>query len=101
MSFGRWRAEGHWSTVFATRSEFDVCWVMSTHCDPPEDVQFIKRAWSTPLDPMLRGAPYMNSRGIVDCCRPFGWKDEFPTVAEASPELRKKVSEKWPEIFET
>jgi 4-hydroxy-3-polyprenylbenzoate decarboxylase len=50
---------------------------------------------------MLRGAPYMNNRAVVDCCRPFGWKDEFPTVAEASPELRKKVREKWPEIFET
>lgn len=78
---------------------FDVVWAMSTRCDPPEDVQFIKRSWSTPLDPILRGPPYQNNRGIIDCCRPYGWKDEFPKVAEASPELKRKVLDKWPGLF--
>lgn len=79
---------------------FDVVWAMSTRCDPPEDIQYIKRSWSTPLDPLLREPPYHNNRAIVDACRPYGWKDEFPQVAEASPGLRASVEKKWPHLFE-
>jgi len=62
-------------------------------------VQFIRRSWSTPLDPLLRHPPWHNNRGIIDACRPWGWKDEFPKVAEASPGLKEKVRAKWPELF--
>ena len=79
---------------------FDVTWAMSTRCDPPEDIQYIKRAWSTPLDPMLRAPPWQNNRAVVDACRPYGWKDDFPTVAEASPELKASIRAKWPELYE-
>ena len=79
---------------------FDVIWAMSTRCDPPEDIQYIKRAWSTPLDPLLREPPFHNNRAIVDACRPFGWKDEFPTVAEASPALKEHVRAKWPHLYD-
>ena len=79
---------------------FDVIWAMSTRCDPPEDIQFIKRAWSTPLDPLLREPPFHNNRAIVDACRPYGWKDEFPRVAEASPALKERVRARWPELYE-
>ena len=79
---------------------FDVTWAMSTRCDPPEDIQYIKRAWSTPLDPMLREPPWQNNRAVVDACRPYGWKDDFPTVAEASPDLKAKIRSKYPEAYE-
>jgi 4-hydroxy-3-polyprenylbenzoate decarboxylase len=79
---------------------FDVIWAMSTRCDPPEDISYLKRAWSTPLDPLLRGPPYHNNRALVDACRPYDWKDDFPIVAEASPELRKSVKAKWPHLYE-
>ena len=78
---------------------FDVVWAMSTRCDPPNDIQYIKRSWSTPLDPLLRAPPYENNRAVVDACRPYDWKDEFPIVAEASPELKAKVRGKWPELY--
>ncbi len=51
---------------------FDVIWAMSTRCDPPEDIDYIRRAWSTPLDTMLRKPPYHNNRAVVDACRPYG-----------------------------
>lgn len=73
----------------------DVIWAMATRCEPAEEIEFIKRAWSTPLDPMLREPPWENSRAIVDACRPWGWRSEFPEVASASPELREKVAAKW------
>ncbi|MBT5179181.1 MAG: UbiD family decarboxylase [Rhodospirillaceae bacterium] len=79
---------------------FDVVWAMSTRCDPPEDTEFTRNAWSTPLDSMLQGPPYTNNRGIIDACRPWGWKDDFPKVAESSPEWKEKVRAKYPHLFE-
>ncbi len=78
---------------------FDVVWAMSTRCDPPEDIQYIKRAWSTPLDPLLRTPPWQNNRSVVDACRPYDWRDEFPKVAEASPGLKRTIEDKWPHLY--
>jgi UbiD family decarboxylase len=76
-----------------------VLWAMCTRCDPPNDIDYIRGHWSTPLDPMLRTAPYENNRAIVNACKPWGWKDEFPKTAEASPELRSHVMRRWPDLF--
>ncbi|HTK35342.1 MAG TPA: UbiD family decarboxylase [Caulobacteraceae bacterium] len=75
----------------------DVIWAMSTRCDPPNDIDYIRRAWSTPLDPMLFEPPWENNRAVVDACRP--WGRQFPPVAEASPELKEQVMSKWPHLF--
>jgi UbiD family decarboxylase len=79
----------------------DVLWAMSTRSDPANDIDFIRRAWSTALDPMVRpGSEAMiNSRGIIDACRPYEWMDEFPEVAESSQELQAQVREKWKHLF--
>ncbi|MBL4644865.1 MAG: hypothetical protein COA52_08440 [Hyphomicrobiales bacterium] len=77
----------------------DVIWAMSTRCDPVEDIDFIRRAWSTPLDPMIPKAPYQSNRAVIDACKPFGRLEDFPITAEASPELRNKIKKKWPNIF--
>ena len=76
-----------------------VIWAMSTRCDPPNDIDYIRGHWSTPLDPMLREPPYENNRAIVNACKPWGWKDEFPRTAEPSPELRDRVMAKYPDMF--
>jgi 4-hydroxy-3-polyprenylbenzoate decarboxylase len=72
-----------------------VLWALGTRSDPAEDIDVNRRTWSTALDPMLRKPPYHNSRAIIDACRPWEWRDEFPPVAEASPELRDKIHAKW------
>ena len=79
---------------------FDVTWAMSTRCDPPEDIQYVKRSWSTPLDPLLREPPWQNNRAIVDACRPYGWKEDFPSVAEASPVLKSSIRKKFSDLYE-
>ena len=76
-----------------------VIWAMSTRCDPPNDIDYVRGHWSTPLDPLLRAPPYENNRAIVNACKPWGWKDEFPITAQASPELQRHVMAKWPELF--
>ena len=72
---------------------FDVIWAMSTRCDPVEDIDFIRQAWSGPLDPRKNGAH--NSRAILVACRPYESIKDFPAVAESSLELRGKTLEKW------
>jgi UbiD family decarboxylase len=72
---------------------FDVIWAMSTRCDPAEDIDFIRQAWSGPLDPRKNGAH--NSRAIIVACRPYESMKDFPAVAESSLELRGKTLDKW------
>jgi UbiD family decarboxylase len=78
---------------------FDVMWAVCTRCDPVEDIEFIRRAWSTPLDPLLDKPSSTNSRAVIDACRPFERLKDFPIVARASPELRRKVAEKFAGIL--
>jgi UbiD family decarboxylase len=78
---------------------FDVVWAMSTRCDPPEDIDYVRRCWSTPLDSMLKEPPFYSNRAVVDACRPWAWKDQFPAIAEASPELKAKIYKKYAHMF--
>ena len=56
--------------------------------------------WSTPLDPRLdpkqrEQGDYTNSRAIIDACRPWHWREEFPRVNMPSPKLAKLAQEKF------
>jgi 4-hydroxy-3-polyprenylbenzoate decarboxylase len=72
-----------------------VIWAMCTRCDPAEDIDFIRRAWSGPLDPRLPKGVTWNSRALIDACRPFEMLGEFPPVVKASAELREEVWRKF------
>jgi UbiD family decarboxylase len=76
-------------------NSFDLIWAMSTRCDPVEDIDFVRRAWSGALDPRKRKGDAHNSRAIIDACRPYEWIKDFPPVAESSPELKAKTLAKW------
>jgi 4-hydroxy-3-polyprenylbenzoate decarboxylase len=77
----------------------EVIWAMCTRCDPAEDIDTIRRHWSGPLDPRLPEGVTWNSRAIVDACRPFEMRNDFPPVVRASAELREKVRRKFPQLF--
>jgi 4-hydroxy-3-polyprenylbenzoate decarboxylase len=78
----------------------EVMWAVLTRSDPATSIDFITNAWSTPLDPRIppeqkaRG-DFTNSRAIIDACKPFYWKDQYPKVNQSSPEVRKEALEKW------
>ncbi|MEE2610443.1 MAG: UbiD family decarboxylase, partial [Acidobacteriota bacterium] len=78
---------------------FEVLWAMSTRSNPAEDIEVLHRTWSGPLDPMLRPGERLNSRAIIDACRPFEWRDDFPPVARASDGLREAMREKYRTIL--
>jgi len=60
-----------------------------------EDIDFIRRHWSGPLDPRLPRGVTWNSRAVIDACRPFEMLGEFPPVVKASDELRQTVLRKF------
>jgi 4-hydroxy-3-polyprenylbenzoate decarboxylase len=78
---------------------FEVMWAICTRCDPAGDIEFIRRAWSGPLDPLLDRASSTNSRAIIDACRPFERLDDFPMVARASAALRLEVKKKFADLL--
>jgi 4-hydroxy-3-polyprenylbenzoate decarboxylase len=73
----------------------EVIWAMCTRCDPAEDIDFIRRLWSGPLDPRLPRGVTWNSRALIDACRPYEMLGEFPPVVRASAELRERVAGKF------
>jgi len=53
------------------------------------------------LDPVIpREKKGHNSRAIIDACRPYEWRDQFPPVAESSPEVRRAAEAKWGKILD-
>jgi 4-hydroxy-3-polyprenylbenzoate decarboxylase len=83
-------------------STFDVLWALATRSDPVESIEILRRCWSGPLDPRIQpGKKGFNSRAVIDACRPFEWMKDFPPVAESSPELRKKIFDKWKDVIQS
>ncbi|MFC1968590.1 UbiD family decarboxylase [Chloroflexota bacterium] len=75
----------------------DVLWAMLTRSDPEKDIDIIRRARSTPLDPMIRrpATAFWTSRALIDACKPYEWKDEFPETINLEPEVVERVTKKW------
>jgi UbiD family decarboxylase len=79
----------------------EVIWAIGTRSNPERDIEVMHDMYSSPLDPIYprKGALAFGSRAIIDACKPFDWLSDFPKVAQSSPEARKKVMEKWKEVF--
>ena len=83
----------------------ELTWAMITRSDPASSIDIIKGAWSTPLDPSIppwekQAGNMTNSRAIIDACRPFHWRDDFPKVNAPSPEVARKAREKFGWLME-
>jgi UbiD family decarboxylase len=79
----------------------DVMWAISTRADPEQDIDITRRAMSFALDPLARrpSAAHFNSRAIIDACKPFEWKDDFPIAVKFSDENIEMVKNKWGKIL--
>lgn len=78
-----------------------VLWALCTRSDPEKDIDIIRRAWSTPLDTMIRNPNngYFNSRAIIDACKPYEWYEEFPEEIKVDRELAEKARRKWGDVL--
>ncbi|MFO1361926.1 MAG: UbiD family decarboxylase [Burkholderiales bacterium] len=78
----------------------EVIWAIATRSDPESDIDVLRRCWSGPLDPAIHpDRKGFNSRAIIDACRPYEWRSEFPKVVDYAPELRERVIGKWGHIL--
>jgi 4-hydroxy-3-polyprenylbenzoate decarboxylase len=75
-------------------------WAIATRCEPSEQVDIVRNAWSSALDPRI--PPDAKARGvtshsklIIEACRPFAWKDKFPPLSALSPEDARAIADKW------
>ncbi|GAB2890268.1 UbiD family decarboxylase [Paraburkholderia jirisanensis] len=78
----------------------DVLWAITTRCEPSEAADVIRDGWSSSLDPGIHPARRdagntTNSKLILNACRPFEWKDRFPTPSALSIEEAAEVERKW------
>jgi 4-hydroxy-3-polyprenylbenzoate decarboxylase len=78
----------------------DVMWAITTRSEPAESVDIVREAWSSALDPRIpaeqksRGIT-SHSKMIIDACKPFAWREDFPTASALSIDEAKEIEAKW------
>jgi len=83
----------------------EVLWAMCTRVDPCTDIDFIRRAWSTRLDPMKsadsvpEADTFYNTRAIIDACIPYERRKDFPLRNAYSPALKSSILDKWKNVI--
>lgn len=83
----------------------DVLWAVATRCEPSDDINILTGMRGTPLDPRLspekrKNFDYTHSMAILNACRPWAWKDQFPPTIMNTPEDLAAVKKKWGKLFE-
>jgi 4-hydroxy-3-polyprenylbenzoate decarboxylase len=78
----------------------ELIWAVLTRSDPATSIDIITGAWSTPLDPRIEPerkakGDFTNSRAVIDACRPWHWRDQFPKVNALSPEAARLARERF------
>lgn len=77
-----------------------LIWAMLTRTDPKESIQILDGSWDSPADPRIppekrKVGDMTHSVAIINACRPFHWRDQFPLANTPSPELARKAKEKF------
>ncbi len=82
----------------------DVMWAVTTRCEPSEQVDIVRNAWSSALDPRI--PPDAKARGvtahsklIVEAVKPFAWKDKFPPTSALTHADARAIADKWGEAL--
>jgi 3-polyprenyl-4-hydroxybenzoate decarboxylase len=79
-------------------------WAITTRCEPSEQIDIVHNAWSSALDPRIppdakaRGVT-SHSKAILEACRPFAWKDKFPTTSALSQDEARAIEDKWGKVL--
>ena len=78
----------------------DVMWAVATRCEPSEQIDIMRNAWSSALDPRISSADKArgvtsHSKVIIEACRPFSWIDKFPPTSALSLDEAKAIEVKW------
>ncbi len=83
----------------------DVMWAVTTRAEPSEDVDIVRNAWSSSLDPRISAADRdigltSNSKMIIDACIPFQHLASYPRTSALSITEANDIRERWNHLFE-
>jgi len=78
----------------------DVMWAVTTRCEPSEQIDIVRNAWSSALDPRIPpeakdAGVTSHSKAIIEAVRPFGWKDKFPPTSALTAKETREIEAKW------
>jgi hypothetical protein len=73
---------------------------VTTRCEPSETVDIVRHAWSSALDPRIsaddrRRGQTSHSKMIIDACKPFAWKDDYPRTSALSRDETRAIEDRW------
>jgi len=78
----------------------EVLWALGTRCDPKSQIDFLTNRQSQASDPRVepqqrKSGALTTSTAIIDACRPWAWRDQFPKATKTPPEIMQEVRQKW------
>jgi UbiD family decarboxylase len=78
----------------------DVMWAVTTRCEPSEQTDIIRNAWSSALDPRIPAEAKMrgvssHSKLIIEAVKPFSWIEKFPKPSALSYQDAQTIEAKW------
>ena len=78
----------------------DVMWAVTTRCEPAEQIDIVRNAWSSALDPRIpddlkQAGITSHSKAIIEAVRPFGWKDKYPPTSALTADEAREIEKKW------
>jgi 4-hydroxy-3-polyprenylbenzoate decarboxylase len=77
-----------------------VMWALSTRCNPSDDIDLLRKTWSTGLDPskvVVAERPY-GSKALIDACKPHRYLDQFPRRTLLRQPVYEQVARRWREL---
>jgi 3-polyprenyl-4-hydroxybenzoate decarboxylase len=79
-------------------------WAVCTRTDPTRSITLIDDIHVNVLDPMVRSrfdrdAGHTGSCAVIDACKPYQRREQFPKVTESSVEFKKTIRKKWSGIL--
>jgi 4-hydroxy-3-polyprenylbenzoate decarboxylase len=78
----------------------DVMWAITTRCEPAEQIDIVRNAWSSALDPRIpeeakRAGVTSHSKAIIEAVRPFHLKDQYPPTSALTQDEAREIEAKW------
>ena len=78
----------------------DVMWAVTTRCEPAEQIDIVRNAWSSALDPRIPEADKQagitsHSKAIIEAVRPFQWKYLYPPTSALTGDETREIEAKW------
>jgi len=75
----------------------DVMWAVVTRTRPDQDIDILRKTWSSPADPRVRlpTTDFTDSVAVIRATIPFEWKEEFPKTSLPEEPIRNRIFEKY------